>query len=423
MSGGLLLAATQVDITPPAGHHLDGYAARSGVAAGMLDPLSATAVWLSSADDPGILWLSIDAVGVSVSLADELAALTALPRERVLVCASHTHSGPSGWSGKIHPLLPAPEGDELRGQLMMAVADLPSRKVPVDAVWCAADAPGVGANRHRQDGPHDTTAGVLALRDPAGAIAAMLVDYACHPTVLGPENLLWSADWPGAARAALAGALRGLYGEAPVIGFLQGAAGDVSPRFVRQGRDAAEVARLGALLAGPVLAKLHERPSPQPETALSVRRTTVRLPVRRFPNRLAARTLLEQERRAAAGVTDRLAYSRVEGAYGLLAMAEAGLPADFDLPISVVTLGESIAWVHLPVELFATLGEQIKAGSSYPVTRIIGYTDGYLGYVVDGAAERDGTYEAQMSYFDAAAGQTLVEAAISLLRQTPGEQA
>lgn len=415
----LLLAAAVVDVTPPPGHGMDGYAARDGVATDTADPLRATLIWLSTADDPGVAWLTLDAVGVSTALAARLsAAVGVLSADRVLVCASHTHSGPSGWSGSIHPLLPAERSDVLEEALVAAVAGMKLVREPVEPYWCVPDAPGVGTNRHRIDGPHDTSAGVLALRSPAGEVRAVLLDYACHPTVLGPENLSYSADWPGAARRALSGALSALdRGDVPVVAFLQGAAGDVSPRFVRRGRGAREVARIGALLAAPVLRDLHDTAQPVAPVVPRVYRSTLTLPMRAFPSgEEAARTLAEAQAELAQAdpAQERLAESRLEGACGLVRMCESELPAVLDLPLGVVTLGE-VAWVHLPVELFASLGQRIRRDSPFPVTRVVGYTDGYFGYVADRAAHEAGTYEALMSYLDADAGERLVSAALDLL--------
>jgi hypothetical protein len=94
----------------------------------------------------------------------------------------------------------------------------------------------------------------------------------------------------------------------------------------------------------------------------------------------------------------------------------AGLPDSMELPISAVTFGD-VAWVHLPVELFVSLGRRITAAGSHPITRVVGYTDGYFGYVVD--AEATGGYEAMSSYFDPATSDQLVDAAIALLHQMP----
>jgi hypothetical protein len=253
---------------------------------------------------------------------------------------------------------------------------------------------GVGTNRHRQDGPHDNTAGVLALHSLSGSLQAVLLDFACHPTTYGPENLQWSADWPGAARTALGPA---------VVGYLQGAAGDVSPRFTRQGRGAAEITRLGELLASRVREALSEPGLALPSIAPSIRRTTVRLPVRALPaSEDAAAIVSAAEQAICAGVDEpsaRISQTRLDGARGQALMAAADLPAELALPVSVVTLGE-VCWVNLPVELFALHGAVLQERSSHPITRVVGYTDGYFGYVVDPTAAEAGAYEALITYFD-----------------------
>jgi len=413
----LLLAAASLDVTPPPGHRLDGYAARTGPAIGTADPLRATLIWLSTVDSPGVLWLSLDAVAVGTELAAELSSAAAsaagIPSSCVVVCASHTHSGPSGWTGEIHPVIPAAREPELYKPLIAAVEAASLPRSPVRAYWRSTEVVGVGTNRHRRDGPHDNTAGVLTLHSLDGSLAAVLLDFACHPTTYGPDNLLWSADWPGAARTALAGS-----GDV-VVGYLQGAAGDVSPRFTRQGRGAAEVERLGGLLAAQVGDALAKPGLELPTEAPAIRRTTARLKVRDLPSPAeAAEIVASAEAGLQGGLDDpavRIAQTRLDGARGQALMAAAALPSELELPLSVITLGD-VAWVNLPVELFALHGRRLQAVSSYPVTRVIGYTDGYFGYVVDPAAVQAGTYEALITYFDQSTTDELLTAASSLLR-------
>ncbi|HEY4572058.1 MAG TPA: hypothetical protein VIH10_21450 [Kribbella sp.] len=393
----LLLAATSLDVSPPPGHRLDGYAARTGVAIGTADPLQATLIWLSTQDDPGVLWLSLDAIATGAALSAELAAAAGaaagiLP-SHVVVSASHTHSGPSGWTGEIHPIIPAEQEPDLVESLLSAVRAASLQRRPVKASWRSIEVVGVGTNRHRRNGPHDNTAGILALHSPSGSLEAVLLDFACHPTTYGPENLQYSADWPGAARAALAPA---------VVGFLQGAAGDVSPRFTRQGRGAAEVARLGGLLAGRVREALAGPGLELPQAAPVIRRTTLNLPVRVVPPADESEELVAVAESRVNGTDDpsgRMSQTRLDGARGQALMAAASLPPCLALPVSAVTMGD-VCWINLPVELFALHGACLQSDSTHPITRVIGYTDGYFGYVVDPSAAAAGTYEALITYFD-----------------------
>jgi len=393
----LLLAATSIDVTPPCGHRLDGYAARTGVATGAADPLRATLIWLSTADDPGVLWLTLDAIAVGKDLTFDLSAAAGaaagIPPSHVVVSASHTPSGPSGWTGEIHPAIPAEREQDLVDALVCAVHGAHLERRPVVASWRSIEVVGVGTNRHRRDGPHDKTAGILAMHSLDGSLEAVLLDFACHPTTYGPENLRYSADWPGAARAALAPA---------VVGFLQGAAGDVSPRFTRRGRDAAEVTRLGGLLAGRVREALAEPGLELPQSAPVIRRTTLDLGVRDFPPVDEAAQVIQAAERRVNGNDDpsgRISQTRLDGARGQALMAAASIPSSFELPISVVTMGD-VCWVNLPVELFAVHGACLQAHSTHPITRVVGYTDGYYGYVVDKSAADSGSYEALITYFD-----------------------
>jgi hypothetical protein len=410
----LLLAAASLDVTPPPGHPLDGYAARTGTSIGTADPLRATLIWLSSVDSPGVLWLTLDAIAAGTELVAELSAAAAsaagIPASCVVVCASHTHSGPSGWTGQIHPVIPAVREPSLYEPLIAAVAGASLQRSPVRAYWRTTEIVGVGTNRHRRDGPHDNTAGVLTLHSLDGSLAAVLLDFACHPTTYGPDNLLWSADWPGAARTA--------FGDV-VVGYLQGAAGDVSPRFTRQGRGAAEVERLGGLLAAQVGDALAKPGLELPSVAPTIRRTTARLKVRDLPSPIETAATVASAEAGIRGRLDdpavRIAQTRLDGARGQALMATSALPSELALQLSAVTLGD-VAWLHLPVELFAGHGLRLQAASGHPITRVIGYSDGYFGYVVDASAVKAGVYEALITYFDQPATEELLTTASDLLR-------
>ncbi|WBQ05354.1 hypothetical protein [Kribbella sp. CA-293567] len=419
----LLLAAASLDVTPPPGHRLDGYSAREGLATGTADPLRATLIWLSTEGSPGVLWLSLDAIAAGTALTAELAAAAGaaagIPPECVLVCASHTHSAPSGWTGQIHPVIPSLREPSLYEPLIAAVAATPLDRHPVRASWRSIEVIGVGTNRHHRDGPHDNTAGVLALRSAIDdTLRAVLLDFACHPTTYGPENLLYSADWPGATRTALAHLAAAGTRSEPVVGYLQGAAGDVSPRFTRQGRGAPEVERLGSLLAARVAEALTAPGLDLPSVAPTIHRATVSLKVRDLPTPAELAAVINTAEAGLHGSLDdpahRIAQTRLDGARGQSLMAAARLPAALDLPISVARLGD-VTWVHLPVELFATHGRQLQTESPHPITRVIGYTDGYFGYVVDPDAAHRGTYEALITYFDQPTTTQLLTAATALL--------
>lgn len=447
---GLRFAGTRVDLTPPPGSPLAGYGARGdAVATGAHDRLEAVLLSLRDVRSGGecATWVVIDAVAadheLATALANAVGAALVCPPDAILVCATHTHSAPAGWIRRVHPAFPESADEAMRSEVIRriagAAAGLAHTEREVRLLVADGPAPGIGTNRTDPAMPHDVSVGLLAFIEASGSVCGLLVDHACHATVLGHDNLQWSADWPGAARRTLAAALatgrpfadgsESRSRTAPTVAVVQGPAGDASPRFVRRAQSFGEVDRLGGLLAAHALeALLTTELAPELSPRLVVRRATVTLPTRPLPSVAEARRLAAGAEAAwravataeGAGPRERIARTRHEGAELLARVAEVGLPPTLELPMTAVALGND-AWLHLPVELFASLGLAIRAGSSFARTRVVGYTDGYFGYVADQAAHEAGVYEASASLFDAAAGRHLAEASIGLLRRVRAE--
>ena len=450
----LQVAAATVDLTPRAGLPLGGYLLREGKTATRAhDPLEGSLVWLRDRAEGEVLWIGMDALCADEELAGLIATAVSQAcgcrTDAVLVCASHTHSSAAGWVRGLGPMLPETADAGLRDGLVERLSSaarlLPGRLTPCWPVLAEGRAPAAGGNRNDPGGPHDASVGVLAAVDAAGRIAGGVFDYASHGTVLGYDNLEWSADWPGAARRSLSASLAELApfegpasGEpsqevpsangTPTVAFLQGAAGDASPRFVRRSQSFSEADRLGGLVAGAALTAILEGVPEAAELRVTVRRASVGVQTRDLPDVAEARRRSNELEAAwlaarAAGVAapqERIARTRYEGSLMLVALAEAGMPPTLDLPIAAVAVGDA-AWVHLPVELFASYGLALRERSPFPSTRVIGYTNGYVGYVADEAAHRDGVYEASASRFDPRGGQVLADAALDLLRALADE--
>jgi hypothetical protein len=437
MDTTLWYSATSVGITPSTPLPLAGYLARGDqLSTGTHDPLTASLLWLGEQSGrSSVCWVGLDALSVDTDIASRIketvGARIGIDPDAVLVCCSHTHSGPQPWTGRsmvassVSSTVDDTVVDRLLHDIGRGAAGLPALRSPVVAGWSVVDPVGLGSNRYRTTGPHETSTGVLTLCDRDRTVLAVLFDYACHPTVLGPTNLRYSADFPAAARRVVAAGLRATDGveTPPVSVFLQGAAGDASTRFTRREQTFNEVNRLGGILGGAVLRGVLDGAADPVHGALPrVRRSTVRLPTRALPDEAAARAgaataeaaWQSEHDRGQGTPAERIARTRYEGALLLAGLSAAGLPAEVELPVTTVALGE-VVWVHLPVELFASLAGRIRAASPFGVTRIVGYTDGYFGYVADEDAHRDGYYEALSSLFDPAGGERLLAAVIELI--------
>ena len=75
--------------------------------------------------------------------------------------------------------------------------------------------------------PLDPRVGVIRIDGADGRVIAVVVNYACHPVIFGPDNLRYSADYPSATARVVEEA----FGQGAVSLFLQGAAGDINPYY------------------------------------------------------------------------------------------------------------------------------------------------------------------------------------------------
>ncbi|TXG86703.1 MAG: hypothetical protein E6R14_02595 [Thermomicrobiales bacterium] len=415
MSSAWVCGAAQVPFPVPAGTPMEGYAARSGPAIGTLDELTIGALSLEAGNGRLVL-VAADVAAVDSALVDEVAAAAGVHRSELVLCASHTHSGPAGVISRLHPSEPDSLNPALRGAFIRAavtaIASARSRAEPVELLFGRAETSGLAANRNRPDGPFDPHVSILAARNRSGRLTVVLAHFACHPTILSAENLFVSADFPGAFRRTLGPMLAG-EGVAPVVLFANGAAGDVSTRFTRASQGIAEVERVGQGLARAAVAALDATRPLAPDIAFA--ETSVTLDERglEHPPHVSASIAAGDEDSVTAR---RIVETRAQGVMLLERLAAAGPDAiqrTFALP--AWRLGD-LRLAAIPGELFASLGERIERSSSDPVL-VLGYANGYVGYLVDDAAEAAGTYEALASPFALGTGNRIVEAVYSVIAQ------
>jgi neutral ceramidase len=232
-------------VTPPVGTPLSGYpdintdlpwtpagirgyvGRRRQVSEGVHDPLLATAVAVE-ADGAAAVLVGIDTLVVTraftVALREALAGRSVRP-ENVLVGASHTHSGPdlfAWWEGDPSA---APWPATLAGATAAATRAL-ERLEPAELAFGEHTLDHVSINRRDEAaGPIDPRVQVLkATSAGTREVLALVVCVACHPVTLDYSNFLFSADWVGAMRAALAAVYPGVG-----VVYLNGAAGNINP--------------------------------------------------------------------------------------------------------------------------------------------------------------------------------------------------
>jgi len=383
-----------VDITPPPGLWMGGYAARKEPAQGAAQPLHAKAMAVADpAGRPAVI-VTIDVLGLTEPAVDRIAEAArlqyGLPRERLLLCSSHTHSGPiiRDQLAVAYDLKPS-QWDDIRastrrieGQVIEAVGGALQSMQPA-RLRRAQGAAGFAANRRtalNPGGPVDHAVPVLAIERSNGRLAGLLFGYACHNTTLPASFVSYHGDYAGVAKAELERRHPGV-----TALFIQGCGADANPQprgtielAVQHGRalaDAVDRALGGAVeVAGPL------------RTAF----TSVSLDYAPAPDAEAWRRRLEDEnvyvRRHAQMMLDVIARD------GRTIAAEAA-------PLHVLRLG-SLCMVALSGEVVVDYAIAIKrkyGGGTW----VAAYTDSVFGYVPSARVLREGGYEGgeAMMYF------------------------
>jgi neutral ceramidase len=210
---------------------MGGYAARTKGATGTHDPLYATVLVVES-DDNSLALVTCDLRSFVSTRVGELA------RQRygiqtTIIGVSHTHSGPLTWEAR------TPWYTEAEDKMIEAIGKAKAAMFPA-SIGAATGHIYLGFNRRKViDGratmwwrnaeklpshPLDSTVNVIVVKDGEGKTRAVLVNYACHPSVLGPDNQQYSADYPGAMKRTVESQIPGA-----VCLFMQGGAGDINP--------------------------------------------------------------------------------------------------------------------------------------------------------------------------------------------------
>lgn len=422
----------RVNITPPIGTPLGGYAARKSVSQGIHDDLYATALVLQG-EEVTLALVTADLVGLPQEVVEKVRVAvrssTGIPPDNVLVAATHTHSGPDllfGDQGLASEAYVEVLADTLAGSVYAAWRILQPAEVGVGQGWIE----GIGVNRRTPAGtPVDPQVGVLRV-DHDGRPRGVLMNYTCHPVVLGPDNLLITADYPGYAVRVVERA----FGEGLTAMFTNGATGDVNPGHSAElsaigapipGRTFERAEKLGTMLAGEVI-KVIETIQPQEELALASRRKVIALPLKPLPPREEVEGLVREKERTLRELTEKGAHQdeitrvKVEKLYAELLLKqvrereEAFSLKALEVELQAMRIGDC-ALIAFPGEMFVEIGLAIKRRSPFPHTYIVGCANGYVGYLPTKEAFAEGRYEAVTARFVAESSEIVKEESLALL--------
>ena len=408
------LGFSQVKITPPVGTQLSGYTYERA-SAGVHDDLYVRVLALEIRRELFCL-VQMDLMGVDEYFAAKVYGLVAdlgVEEDHLIICTTHTHSGPKGIFDQENILDEENFGtfDQRLVSDYLQKTEKCLRRVlgclrPLERIEVGLGrAPGIGSERHTGGEGDDRLFVLTFVREDGRKV--LLYNFSCHPTILHHDNLLISADLPY-------GALKHLEAAYDMVMFTNGSAGDISTRFTRQETTFAEVERLGWEL-GRAVWDTAENPLYIGEIhRFRTRRYKVPLKFREIHSleeaaaafQEAAEKVEEGKRAGLPAGEMRLVESLYEGAWRDLKVARTLKKRDIlELEINIFAINE---WnfITIPGEIFSSLTRPLRESQR---NIILGYADGYYLYFPDESAWEKRYYEASSCFLQRGEGEKLVE--------------
>ena len=415
-TGTLHAGTAQIEIPVWAGLDLAGFIARENPCAGAHDALHARALAFCLGGRPALI-LTADCLGFS---AEFVAAIHAdFPDADVFLSATHTHAAPASQLLR-EAGTPDPAWMVLLHAALVDAGDAALRGMQPAVLFSGAVAPEktVAINRRANGGDVSTElidreVSVLQVRDAGGVPLANLVHFSCHPLVLGGENQLISADWPGAVCervAAATGAVTLCY---------TGACGDINP--ARRG-SWPELDWMAAVLTDAALRAIRDSKA-VPVKGIVSHRERLRWACEPAPDAACLKAFIEEH---AAKTPEHSTEARVIKAYitwANSALREGAARTTIDVECVELLLGD-IALVGVPGELFVEIGMEMKAlllSAGFSNALICGYTNGNIGYIPTRHAYGAGGYEVEQAHrYYGTVGVVGAEAGESLVKRCRG---
>jgi hypothetical protein len=382
----------RVDITPPVGFPMGGYAARKGPSTAVHDPLYATALLLKS----GNVAVAIVSCDLRSFPSDRIvsAARERKLADHVLISVTHNHSGPMTWEDQTWPSRERSWFADTEDKILRAIEDA-SKKMSPARLAAGYGEIYLGHNRRRveADGkvtmfwrnaeklptsPMDPTVGVIRVDDLSGKPRAVIVNYACHAVVLGPDNRMISADYPGYLSRRIEREFPGALSL-----FIQGGAGDINPYLDKQPVDQngfGEAEKMGNALAEEAT-KIAQKLKPQGKANASINSS-----IRAAAEVVEFRDRWDSKKTVRAGLT-------------------------------TILINNDIAIASIPGEPFVDLQIALKDKSEVANTFLFGYTYSaggeWAGYIPTIRAAAEGGYGAGYNTrIEVGAGEAMVDRAI-----------
>ncbi len=434
------------DISPEKGEELGGYPHYPRHNTGVHDPLQAAAMYLNNGTEE-IALVTLDLLFYSKKhvkeVRERIQKACGIPEKHVMISCSHTHSGP--WAAGRLDIESLEAGAQQPEEYVKSLNDKivtvveSAKKEAFEAEFtsgtahCGAES-GVGGNRRAPGGPHDPLVSVMAVRDKEKKIRGIFVNYTLHPTFIHEWSTVCTADYPGYLKQQL----REMHPDA-VIGFSQGASGNQSSRYYRQGESFDEAERVGRIL-GKAADTVLEHAAWSGELPIRTADKSIELELRTFGTEEELEKKVAQDKKTYEELYEKYGKSENREEYylwqnanlkmlgsedqlGYVKMQKQGMRIELltdenPAEIQVIILGDTCI-VGVQGEIFVEYALYIKAMAGYEMVVFNELTNGCLpGYLYTPESLVEGGYETDTSMLGEKFGRHLVDAILDVIEET-----
>lgn len=298
---------------------------------------------------------------------------------------------------------------------------------------------GIGVNRRAPDKkPIDEEIGIIKVEDFQGKTRAVFINYACHPTVLGSNNLLATGDFPHFTVEKIEQAI----GDGGFAMFVNGTQGNISMGHsselsaigvITPGRTFEHAEELGNKLADAALEVLPSI-AVSDDAVISAATIPFPLPLKDYPPLADTERALqeagenlkttgEKYDRKEIELEDFL-HAKSEHLYASITNFYAGETEKYTDRIMEIQLQgiriNDVIFIAVPAEVFVEIGLQLKKRAPQK-TYIVGVANGYIGYLPTREAYAVGGYEVVSAKCTPAAHELFIDKAVELEKHLLGE--
>lgn len=393
------------------GAALAGFAAREGFCEGVHDELCARTLVIEN-DGTAVAFVSIDVLAVSSEFADRvrdrIRRTTGIEKSAVMIASTHTHAGPVTIRTFFNPdgSLDQAYMDRLADAIEDSAVMAWEGRFPARVGVGSGRIDGIGVNRRTPDKkPIDDEIGIIRVDDADGNLRGALINYACHPTVLGSNNLLATGDFPYFTVDKIEREI----GDGFAM-FVNGTQGNISMGHsselsaigvITPGRTFEHAEELGERLAGAALEAMDSIET-KGSVAIVAAVSVARFPVKDLPDLQTSAQLLKEADRELSEIeangspSEQVMKAKSKRLYASITdyyARDTAHLADGHLPVELQAIRiDDAMFLAVPAEIFVEIGLSIKQRSKQK-TFIVGIANGYIGYFPTAEAFPVGGYE------------------------------